>query len=301
MLEWLNSRVCLQFSKEPEGFALPNHFLTGKQEAFVDNEINEHLTSGAIEECLKQPLCISPIGCVPKKPNKLRLTVDLQCLDAFSKTPKFQYESISTVCKQICPHDTLVTLDIKNGFQHIPIHPDHRKFLGIQWKGDWYQWKVLPFRFNGSPYFFCKTLQLVIQYLCQQGLQLVIYVDNILLVASPSEIENHKQLLLNTLIRLGWLVNWEESSLQPALHKEFIGYVVITESENGYPMVKVPISRMDQSTITPRVLAHITGQCIAITKAPVLESSFYEMYIICSVDDQVGIPHSCWTVPQRTT
>ena len=75
--------------------------------------------------------------------------MDLRRLNSVSETPKFQYKSISMVCDQVHPHDSLVTLDIKNEFHHIPVHSDHRKFLGIHWKGHWYQWTVLPFGFNG--------------------------------------------------------------------------------------------------------------------------------------------------------
>ena len=97
-------------------------------------------------------------------------------------------------------------------------------------------------------------------------------------MASPTELEHHKQLLLSTLTRLGWLINWEKSSLQASSQKEFIGYVVITQNADGYPMIKVPATRirrlrhdirctLGRSTVTARVLARITGQCIAMTKA----------------------------------
>ena len=262
VIDWINSGVRLHFSKDPEGFVLPNHLLSAKQEAFVDRDIHDLLTSGAIAECLGQPHCVSPIGCVPKK-NKFQLVVDLRCLNSVSENPQFQYESISMVCDQVRPHDSLVTLDIKNGFHHIPVHSDHCKFLGIHWKGHWYQWTVLP---SGNSASTSTTLRLVV------------YMDDILLMAPPSEIENHRQLFLNTLMHLGWLINWENSSLQPAPRKEFIGYVMVTESEDGYPMIKVPANRirrlrhdikrtLGRSTVTARVLARITGQCIAMTKA----------------------------------
>ena len=157
VIDWINSGFRLHFSKDPEGFVLPNHLLSAKQEAFVDREIHDLFTSGTIEECLGQPHCVSPIVCVPKKNKMFRLIVDLRRLNSVSETPKFQYESISMVCDQVRPHDTLVTLDIKNGFHHIAVHSDHRKFLGIHWKGQWYQWTVLPFGFNGSPYFFLQN------------------------------------------------------------------------------------------------------------------------------------------------
>lgn len=98
-----------------------------------------------------------------------RRVVDLRRLKSVSKTPKFQYESISTDGDQVRPLDPLIPLAIKNGFHHILVHLDDRKLLGINWKGHWYEWTVDPFRVNGIPYFFCQTLRPVNQHLRQQG------------------------------------------------------------------------------------------------------------------------------------
>ena len=67
VIEWITSGVRLHFTKEPKGFVLPNHLLSANQEAFVTQEINDLLKSGAIEECLEQPLCVSPIGSACQK------------------------------------------------------------------------------------------------------------------------------------------------------------------------------------------------------------------------------------------
>lgn len=161
VLEWINSGVRLHFSKTPEGFILPNHLLSEKQEAFVDSEIRDLLTTGAIEECLNQPYCVSSIGSlprVPKKNKKFRLIVDLRRLNSVSETPKFQYESISTVCDQVRPHDSLISLDIENGFHHILVHPDYRNFLGIHWKGHWYSMDRSPVRIQRKSVFFLQNI-----------------------------------------------------------------------------------------------------------------------------------------------
>ena len=75
-----------------------------------------------------------------------------------------------------------MTLDTQNRFQHILVHSENSKFLSIRWKGHWYQWKVLPFVFNGSPYFLQQniTAGYYIQHLHQLGLGVVIYVDDII-------------------------------------------------------------------------------------------------------------------------
>ena len=61
----MDSGVRLHFSKTPEGFVLPNHLLSEKRAAFVHGEIRDFLTSYATEDCLNQPHCVSPIGCIP--------------------------------------------------------------------------------------------------------------------------------------------------------------------------------------------------------------------------------------------
>ena len=89
--------------------------------------------------------------------------------------------------------------------------------------------------------------------------------------------------------------------------KEFIGYVVITESTDSYPMIKVPAtearypSHPELVNCNARVLARIAGQCIVMTKPLYPESFLYEMPIVFLVDDRVGTPRSCWTVAQETT
>lgn len=85
VLEWINSGVRLHFSKTPEGFILPNHLLSEKQEAFVDSEIRDLLTTGAIEECLNQPYCVSSIGSLPRVPKKEQKVSSYRG----SKTPEF--------------------------------------------------------------------------------------------------------------------------------------------------------------------------------------------------------------------
>ena len=100
-------------------------------------------------------------------------------------------------------------------------------------------------------------------------------------MATPTELEHYKQLLLTTLTRLGCLINWEKSSLKPSPQKEFIGYIVITESTgelsnnqssgHSHPATETRYpSHPEVVNCNARVLARIAGQCIVMTKALVL-------------------------------
>ena len=43
------------------------------------------------------------------------------------------------------PKDQMVTINLKDGFHHVKIHPEFQKYLSIYWKGNNYVWQVLPF------------------------------------------------------------------------------------------------------------------------------------------------------------
>ncbi len=109
----------------------------------------------------------------------------------------------------------LITIDLQDGFPHIPIHKDFTTYLGFYWNGYYYVWQVLPFGLNVSPYLFCKTLRIVIQYLRSKDLRLLSFVDDIMLCMLEASTEQDKKLCLQTLKFLGWNINHTRSDLEP--------------------------------------------------------------------------------------
>lgn len=216
---------------------------------------------------------------VPKHNGKLRLIVDLRRLNTCCQPPKFRYEDIETVCELVQAKDQLVTLDFKNGFYHIPVKADHRTYLGIQWKGKYFVFNVLPFGANFSPYYFCKVVRAVVQHLRQSpfNLRLANFVDDFLLMSTIDTISEDKSTLLNTFQRLGWFNGWDKCSLNPTTNKVFIGYNVLTDTAEGEPVIKVTSQRirklkkdiqrvLQQTSVSARTLARIAGQCISMSK-----------------------------------
>lgn len=274
--QWLKHGIRIPFTQEPCSFHLQNHVLPNKQEQFVSETIIELSAKGFISEVNYTPHCVSPIGCVSKKRGKLRLITDLRSLNSCCDTPKFRYEDISVLPQIIKKNDKLVTVDLKDGFFHVPVHEDDRKYLGFSWKQKYFVWNVLPFGLQSSPYFFCKVLRPVIEYLRTLGIRLVAYVDDILICAKNSDITSHTDLVLNTLRQLGFHINLEKSSLNPEHSKEFLGYVIVTNEDSVF--LKVPKQRihkvrsdirrvLSRPSIRARTLARVIGQCVAMTKA----------------------------------
>ena len=282
MLDTILTGVKLPLTKKTGEFELENYFIPELHKVFISKEIDELLISGAIEKCVSKPQCVSPIKCVPKKArdggSKLRLIIDLRRVNECVQSPTFKYEDVNIVLDQIQQSDELISVDLKNGFQHVLVNTDYRCLLGFKWNGIYYRFRVLPFGLSCSPYFFCKILRSIANHLRSLQLRVCFYMDDILLMASAEKMVEHSNLLLLTLQRLGWQVNWEKSQLQPTQQICYIGYKISTDHPDGNPILQIPVERirklrknirhiLTKGVCSARSLARIAGQCVSMSKA----------------------------------
>lgn len=120
------------------------------------------------------------------------------------------------------PNDYLVTLDLKDGFHHVP----------------------------------------VIQYFRENGIRIIIYMDDILIAAEKDKIDSDLSFVRKTLESLGWNINYEKSCSTLNTPQEFLGFVIDSIGEHGVPGIKVP-----QKKVTKVQKDILAGQCIAVRRA----------------------------------
>ena len=206
LITWIIEGIPLNFTKTPPCLQLPNPHLSINHLS-MDSEVDSLLKAHAIRKCLpgELPWCVSPIKTVNKKGGTYRLIIDLHVREVNKCTdiPKFSQEGIEFVAQIIQPNDLLLTLDLKSGFHHCKIQPGFQKYLGFKHRSDFYAWQALPFGLQSSPYHFHKLLRPVVQFLRSNGLRLVFYVDDCILLATKSVTTDHKDFLLHTLEDLG--------------------------------------------------------------------------------------------------
>ena len=65
ILSWIKNGVSIPFVSKPEPFISHNKLLSASEEIFVDNEIKDLLSSGAIQTCENAPLCVSQFHVCP--------------------------------------------------------------------------------------------------------------------------------------------------------------------------------------------------------------------------------------------
>ena len=100
--------------------------------------------------------------------------------------------------------------------------------------------------------------------------------DDFLLASQEATFTDHLDLLLETLLDLGWHINRKKSSLHPEHQKVYIGYKLKTNGKEGHPSIQISSERIRKlkrslqkvtqtSSISARNLALIAGQCVAMS------------------------------------
>ena len=76
------------------------------------------------------------------------------------------------------------TFDLKSGYHHVEIFPDHRQYLGFSWNFGsvvkYFVFTVLPFGMSSAPYIFSKLVRSLVNYWRGLGRRLVTFLTTIL-------------------------------------------------------------------------------------------------------------------------
>src|SRR4029434_4633359 len=88
---------------------------------------------------------------VPKKDGNYRPILDLRVLNRALKQLKFRMLTPCRLVQFIRPNDWFITIDLKDAYFHVPIHPRHRKYLRFAFGGIAYQFNALPFGLSLAP------------------------------------------------------------------------------------------------------------------------------------------------------
>ena len=122
---------------------------------------------------------------------------------------------------------------------------------------------------------FMKIMRPVMVKLREQGLRLIIYLDDILLMAdSPEKLQYHTHILINLLQDLGFILNIKKCSLEPSQVIEFLGFLVDSRIMKLFlPQEKVDQikkecrSMLKKGHSSARGLAHLIGLLTATIHA----------------------------------
>ena len=129
-------------------------------------------------------------------------------------------------------------MDLKDAYLTVPMH--HTAYKYLRWKGKCYKFTSLPFGLAPAPLIFTKLLKPRVSFLRSQGVRLLVYLDDTLLMASSkSLLKEHLAVTISLLTNLGFLLNFKKCVTELAQIMEFLGIVI-----NSMEMTSLPVDKV---------------------------------------------------------
>lgn len=228
----IRSGYRIQFRVRPRLRRLPlSHMLTipSDQEKLrvLQNEIKAMLQKQAIERVTDRHNpsgFFSRLFLVRKKKGGWRPIIDLSHLNRSIVSPHFKMETLDKVRLSLNQGDWVTSLDLKDAYFHIAIHPRSRRYLRFAFQGVVYQFRALPFGLCTAPYVFTRVVKAMLRFIHQRGIRLHAYLDDWLQPANSKELATtHMRIVMSHTLRMGFIPNWEKSELEPTQVFVFLG------------------------------------------------------------------------------
>ena len=154
-------------------------------EDFMDSTVKEWVSLGMLlpwQDVRKPtdpfiPVVVSPLGVEPKKPRALW---DGRYVNEFCRDIPFSMDNAARVAEVAWKDLYFFKIDHKNGYQHVPIHENSRKFFGVFWRGIYYVFAVLPFGWKSSPLVYHSLTEAVAMYCRSLGIPMLVWIDDML-------------------------------------------------------------------------------------------------------------------------
>ena len=162
--------------------------------------------------------------------------IDLSHLNEFVHLTRFKMETVASVLLSVREGDFLASLDLKDAYFQIPIHPSSWKLLRFTSEGTVYQFRALCFGLSTAPQVFTRVFAAVPAWAHSHGIRLLRYLDDWLILASSErEAKQAVQSLLSLCHTFGIVINEKKSDLVPSQTAKYLGMTIDTEAGKVFP------------------------------------------------------------------
>ena len=195
------------------------------------------LAKGALEITRDPgPGFYSRLFLVEKASGGWRPVIDLSHLNGFIQLTRFKMETVASVLLSVREGDFLASLDLKDAYFQIPIHPSSRKLLRFTLEGTIYQFRALCFGLSTAPQVFTRVFTVVSAWAHSHGIRLLRYLDDwLVLSSSEQEAKQAVQSLLSLCLTLGIVINEKKSDLVPSQTAKYLGMTIDTKAGKVFP------------------------------------------------------------------
>ena len=283
---------------------------TKEESDLVDQEVQDMLRKGAIVVSdPKEDQFLRSLFLVKKKDWGNRSVVNLKDLNSNIPYQHLKMEGLLLLKKMLLLGDKICKICLKDAYFAMPQSVKFRKFVipgRFQRKGLLYELCCLCFGLSRDLLVFTKLLKVPISLLRKLNVRIIIYLDDILLMASSLEgLLMTRDTLIFILQHLGFLINIKKSYLEPTSTLEFLGVIVdsgeMTLSLPKEKLLKVQIpcqEILEKGKVAVRELSKRIGRlpstAIGVLPAPLQDRQLQHQQVqklFChnSFDEKVAI------------
>lgn len=261
-----------------QGKAKGNFIQGMEQEEWMEKEVEKMLESRAIKVVEKGEECwISPVHLVPKNgPKKFRLVIDMRELNLFLVLAKCKFEGLGSILRLASKGWWAFSFDLEQGYFHFLMRREDQNWLAFEWKGVTYAYRVMPFGLAVLPLWFTKILRTVIRKWRAQGIFVVAYLDDFIVLASSAEelLRIREEIIKPDLEGFGLVRAPGKGHWEPTQVIDILGLTL--DLEGGW--VKIPREKVvacrkaiamvaKGDSMSARALAGVAGKLIAVARA----------------------------------
>lgn len=265
----------LPFFESPPPMIFKNNLSSLSNRDFVEQEIFDLLSKNCIAE-VTQPFISNPLSVSVQASGKKRLILDLRHVNKFLHSKKVKFEDLRTAIKFFSPQGWMFNFDMKAGYHHVSIAPEHQKYLEFSWNfgsgQKFFIFRVLPFGLSVAPWLFTKLMRPLVKHWRSLGFPLLLYLDDALCIAPTKELANQASIRVQKdLERAGISQNREKSIWVPTQKITWLGLIIdLTNYKIEIPPAKrekifllaKALSR--SKTTTARTLARFAGNVVSL-------------------------------------
>ena len=194
------------------------------------------MTKGVLETVSDpDPGFYSRLFLVEKSSGGWRPVIDLSPLNEFVQQTLFRMETPNSVLLTVRKNNFLASIDLKDAYFQILVHPSSRKLLRFVSNDMVYQFKSLCFGLSTATQVFTRVFAAVSSWAHARGIRLLRYLNDwLILSTSQIKTRQHVDRLLSLCRSLGIVIT-EKSDLSPSRSIEYLGMIVDTVSARAFP------------------------------------------------------------------
>ncbi|GFV30702.1 retrovirus-related Pol polyprotein from transposon 17.6 [Trichonephila clavipes] len=221
---------------------------TERQE--VNKQIEEWLNEGIIRPSSSE--YASPIVMVKKKDGSSRMCIDYRKLNQKLVKDKFPLPIIEDVLDTLQEAKVYSTLDLRNGFFHVDVDEDCRKYTSFIVPDGQFEFNKIPFGLSTSPGVFQRYVSSIFRDLTRKGI-VISYLDDLVIPAKNEQEGLEKlKIIFEVAKKYGLEIKFKKCQF---LKKkiEFLGHIVESGTIKPSPTKTLAVRKFPEPTTVKQV------------------------------------------------